>query len=156
MKCKCGCGQIVKKGNTWVNGHNAKMNSSEYMRRIAIKGNKERVISDETRRKLSLCRMGEKSVKWKGGITYETYCSAWADAEYKESIKQRDGYKCLNPSCYKTSTKLTLHHINYNKKDCRPINLITLCNSCNTGANSNRRWHKQWYKAILYRRYGLY
>ena len=29
------------------------------------------------------------------------------------------------------------YHINYNKKDCRPKNLITLCRSCNARANFN-------------------
>ena len=49
---------------------------------------------------------------------------------------------------------LNIHHINYIKKNCHPWNLISLCRGCNTKANYNRRWHKHWYQAIMYRRYG--
>ena len=91
---------------------------------------------------------------WKGGISCEPYCEQWLDKEYKESIKERDGNKCLNPECNKTTiNELCLHHINYNKKDCGPKNLITVCKSCNSKANADREWHKFWYQAILYRRY---
>lgn len=91
---------------------------------------------------------------WKGGVSYEPYCPVWKDKEYKESIKQRDGYKCLNPYCNSENPHdLNIHHINYNKKFCGPENLITVCRSCNVAANKNREWHEAWYKAILYRRY---
>jgi len=39
------------------------------------------------------------------------------------------------------------------KKDCRPLNLITLCNSCNITANADRDWHEAWYKTIIRKRY---
>ena len=53
----------------------------------------------------------------------------------------------------KEKIKLCIHHINYNKKDCKPKNLITLCKSCNSKANYDREWHKSWYKAIIYNKY---
>jgi len=100
-----------------------------------------------------LTRFGEGSPAWKGGISCEPYCEQWSDKDYKESIKKRDGYKCLNPECNKLSNRLSIHHINYNKKDCHPSNLITVCPSCNSKANKDRQWHKSWYNAIIYRRY---
>lgn len=90
---------------------------------------------------------------WKGGISCEPYCQDWTK-EYKEFIKERDGNKCLNPDCWGTSERLAIHHIDYNKKNCKPYNLITLCTSCNTRANTNRKWHEAWYKSIIFRRYG--
>lgn len=96
---------------------------------------------------------GEKHSNWKGGISFEPYCSAWKDKEYKNDIKERDGNKCLNPYCNQISNKLVLHHIDYNKKNCKPSNLITVCNSCNSRANYNRTWHKAWYRTILFRKY---
>ena len=99
--------------------------------------------------------LGVKNPNWKGGISCEPYCDVWLDKEYKESIKERDGYMCLNPQCSKFSLRLCLHHINYNKKDCSPNNLITLCNSCNCQANFERLWHKSWYNAIINRRYKI-
>lgn len=91
---------------------------------------------------------------WQGGISYEPYCPIWQDKEYKEDIKLRDGYKCLNPYCdSKKSNDLVIHHIDYNKKNCGPNNLITVCKSCNSKANSDREWHTAWYQTIIYRRY---
>lgn len=96
---------------------------------------------------------GSRSYMWKGGIACEPYCDVWIDKDFKESIKERDGYKCLNPDCKKSSKRLSTHHIDYNKKSCKPENLITLCVSCNSRANIDREWHKEWYRAIMHNRY---
>jgi hypothetical protein len=97
---------------------------------------------------------GPGNYGWRGGISYEPYCSIWKDKEYKESIRERDGYKCLNPSCCRTNPEdLTIHHIDYNKKNCNPNNLITICRICNIKANRERDWHAAWYQAIMYMRY---
>jgi DNA-directed RNA polymerase subunit RPC12/RpoP len=103
----------------------------------------------------SLNQMGNKNHQWQGGLSYEPYCEVWKDKEYKEDIKVRDGNKCLNPYCYsKKPNNLTIHHIDYNKKNCRPGNLITICRSCNGMANKDREWHRIWYQAIIKNRYG--
>lgn len=96
---------------------------------------------------------GSNHPNWQGGVSFEPYCQVWKDKEYKNSIMERDKYECLNPCCKRNTSKLVIHHINYNKKDCKPSNLITVCNSCNTAANSNRDWHVSWYHAILRNRY---
>jgi hypothetical protein len=101
-------------------------------------------------------KCGPGAPNWKGGISYEPYCPIWKDKEYKQDIRNRDGNRCSNPYC--TSNKpndLTIHHIDYDKKNCAPSNLITVCRSCNSKANTDRGWHKSWYKAILYRRYNI-
>jgi len=103
--------------------------------------------------KLKIERIGLNNPGWKGGISCEPYCEVWLDKDYKESIKERDGHRCLNPECNKTTDKLSIHHIDYNKKNCLPRNLITICISCNAKANKNRIWHESWYKAIIERRY---
>ncbi len=93
---------------------------------------------------------------WKGGISCEPYCQDWTK-EFKEFIKERDGYRCLNPYCdSKNPNDLVIHHIDYNKKNCGPDNLITVCRSCNNRANKDREWHKFWYKAIIQNRYSEY
>ena len=99
---------------------------------------------------------GEGNPSWKGGISCDPYCDAWADKEYKESIKERDGYRCQNPycSCNGGIEDLCIHHINFNKKNCNPNNLITVCRSCNSFANKDRDWHIAWYQAFMSNKYG--
>jgi sarcosine oxidase delta subunit len=98
---------------------------------------------------------GSGNPNWKGGISGDPYCPIWRDKEYAESIKQRDGYKCMNPCCNsKNPNDLVRHHINYDKQDCRLKNIITTCTSCNPAANYGREFYEAWYKAIMYRRYG--
>jgi len=96
---------------------------------------------------------GQGSPHWKGGISFEPYCEAWKDKEYKQDIKDRDGNKCLNPYCDSPNKNdLTIHHIDYNKKNCKPSNLITVCRSCNSKANTDSDWNKSWYNSILCKR----
>ena len=97
---------------------------------------------------------GTNSHLWRGGVTLEAYCDAWQDRQYKYDIRKRDDNVCQNPYCYCTIEKLHIHHIDYDKKNCRKENLITVCNSCNGRANFDRDWHEAWYKAILYKRCG--
>lgn len=102
-------------------------------------------------------RTGKDAPFWKGGTSLDPYCDIWKDKEYKKDIRDRDGNKCLNPYCISECPEdLTIHHIDYNKKNCNPSNLITVCRSCNSRANKDKRWHKGWYQAIMYRRYGCY
>lgn len=100
-------------------------------------------------------RTGPGHHNWQGGKTLEEYCGVWKDKEYRQDIRDRDGNRCLNPYCTSPNKKdLTIHHINYIKGECGLNNLITVCRSCNSRANYNRRWHTKWYQAIMYRRYG--
>ena len=97
---------------------------------------------------------GTNHYNWKGGISCEPYCDIWADKEYKSDIKLRDGNRCLNPYCLHADSVLSIHHIDYDKKNCAPQNLITVCRSCNARANFDRKWHTEWYSTILNKRYG--
>jgi len=96
---------------------------------------------------------GPNSPNWRGGLSSASYCEAWKDLEYKKDICDRDGNRCLNPYCEsKNNNDLAIHHIDYNKQNCHPKNLITVCRSCNSKANKDREWHKSWYQAIIRRR----
>lgn len=91
------------------------------------------------------------SPAWRGGISNEDYCDVWRDKDYKNSIKERDNYKCQNPDCWNKCNHLPLHvhHIDYDKKNCHYLNLITLCPSCNSRANANRTYHQEFYQHII-------
>lgn len=124
--------------------------SEETKRKISeIKIGKKLNLTKEQRKNRSLKRCGPKNPMWNGGISIEPYCDAWADKEYKEDIKKRDNYTCQNSGCNKKSKRLVVHHIDYVKKNCKPNNLITLCNSCNSKANGNRNCWVEFYTNIL-------
>lgn len=91
---------------------------------------------------------GAKNPMWKGGISKEPYPFNF-DEELKELIRKRDNYICRE--CGRTQEqelleikrRLAIHHADYDKKNCDPNNLITLCNACNAKANYQREdWIK--------------
>jgi len=103
----------------------------------------------------SISIIGEGNHRWKNGISYEPYCSIWKDKEYKEDIKARDNYECQNSDCWGKKGEAAIimpHHIDYDKKNCSPSNLITLCRSCNSRANANRKYWQKLYEQNIKRR----
>ena len=100
-------------------------------------------------------RFREQSSNWQGGISFEDYCEIWKDLEYKQSIRDRDKNQCRNCGLTRQlsfkvyNRNLQVHHIDYNKKNCSPDNLITLCISCNIRANTNREHHTILYKSMV-------
>ena len=85
----------------------------------------------------------------KRGGKQSLYCQKWV--EIRVFVNHRDDNKCQNPDCQHTADHCSLegHHINYNKKDCRLKNIITLCKSCNIKANTNRKYWKNLYQNII-------
>jgi len=97
----------------------------------------------------SYYKCGSEHPLWNGGTSWEPYCRIWTDKQFKDFIKERDNFECQNDDCWKTSKNLCIHHINYNKKDCDLYNLITICISCNTRANINRKYWEEYYKEVI-------
>lgn len=87
---------------------------------------------------------GELSPVWNGGISFEPY-SAEFNKNLKRQIRERDNYTCQ--LCKKFGN--FVHHIDYNKKNCSPDNLITLCNSDSSKVNSNRDQWETGFKIFM-------
>jgi hypothetical protein len=96
---------------------------------------------------------GENNASWLGGISALPYAPIWIDKRFKAGIRERDNHTCQNPDCRKNGDYLVIHHISYDKKDCEPTNLITLCNSCNGRANFNRGFWQAGYSEIIRLKY---
>ena len=77
---------------------------------------------------------GDKNPNWNGGKSFEPYTVDWT-ITLKRSIRERDRYTCF--ICRKEPS-LHVHHIDYDKKNCDPKNLITLCGGCHTKTNFRR------------------
>lgn len=106
---------------------------------------------DSRRQDGSKTPRGDKSPMWKGGIAYDPYTYEWTDT-LRESMRQRDNYVCQMCGIYQDELscgrvkKLDIHHINYDKDNCSPSNLISLCRPCHMKTNSNREF---WLKYFI-------
>ncbi len=103
--------------------------------------------SEETKNKLSLMKKGKKNHNWQGGISFEPYGLEF-NKDLKEVIRNRDRRKCQ--ICEKTELEsgkaLDVHHIDYNKNNNNPNNLISLCRSCHIKTNYNRNEWIEYFK----------
>lgn len=128
---------------------------------------KGRKLTEETKSKISLAKIGKPNLKlkgrifsekhrqkmrisqckrfsnpknhpnWQGGKSFEPYSIDWTET-LKRSIRERDNYICQICSQYGN----VVHHIDYNKLNCNPDNLITLCHCCHLKTNYNRDYYK--------------
>jgi len=94
----------------------------------------------EFRLQFSIIKLGEKNPNWHGGISFEPYSDNWTEI-LKTSIRERDRYTCQVCGIRQINKGFSVHHIDYNKENCNPTNLITLCHSCHIKTNGNR---KEW------------
>ena len=139
--------ETKKKLSELNKGRKIKPFSDEHKRKIGD-ANRGRVYSEEYLKSIR----GENSQCWKGGKSFETYPQEWTD-DLKESIRKRDGYVCQLCGLHQDEMngfikKLHVHHIDYNKDNCDPKNLVTLCVSCHVKTNYNReQWLKHFFES---------
>ena len=114
---------------------------------------KNRKITKEHRRILSERFKGENNPNWNNGVSFEPYGIDF-NKELKEFIKQRDNYACQCPDCEYLSDKLSIHHIDFNKKNNSLENLITLCINCHvkTNGKTKRNFWMHYYQNIMMNR----
>lgn len=104
-------------------------------------------------------KYGKDSSNWRGGISFEPYGIKF-NKKKKKHIRKRDDFKCQ--LCFKHQKvlhtksgrkyKLFVHHINYNKKNNKNNNLISLCRSCHLQTNFNRRHWTRYFRNIMRKR----
>jgi len=95
--------------------------------------------------KIRLDMRGKSHFNYQGGKSLEIYPSDWHNINFRESIRERDHHKCqlCGVPEIECNRKLDVHHIDYDKQNVNPSNLISLCKSCHTKTNFNREsWEK--------------
>ena len=107
--------------------------------------------SDEWKREHSLGMLGILNPNWNNGSSFEPYSPEF-NKEKKTQVLERDNYTCQNPNCEHLSEGLDVHHINYDKKNSNPENLISLCKSCHIKTNFNRQYYTEFYQNIMINR----
>lgn len=119
--------------------------SESHRRRIleARKKNGKPWFSETTKKRLSKAGTGKGNSNWKGGISFEPYTVDWTET-LKRAIRERDHYICQLYGIYGNC----VHHIDYDKKNCDPKNLITLSRKANSKVNFNRKYWKNYFMTL--------
>ena len=106
--------------------------------------------SIKSRKKLSKSISGTNHHNWRGGKSFEPWGIDF-DMELKNEIRRRDNYMCQ--ICYYTEEqlgyKLSVHHIDYNKKNNKKNNLICLCKSCHSKTGFSRKDWSNYFSKII-------
>ena len=84
---------------------------------------------------------GSKNGRWNNGSSLRGYSIEWTD-NLRKQIRKRNKFVCQ--ICYKHGH--IIHHIDYDKKNNDPKNLVTLCRKCHGKTNSNRKHWIQYFK----------
>jgi hypothetical protein len=155
-KYLCEIGKIClgikgKANGSFIDG---RTNKKYYCEICKKKIHKNTVLYRKNHRCPSCSRKGDLNPNFIHGESCTPYPLEFTE-ELKQLIRKRDNYECQN--CGMTEEKhlivigrvLTIHHIDYDKKNCNEENLITLCDSCNVRANYNRNYWIELYTKIL-------
>ena len=93
---------------------------------------------------------GENHHMWSGGKSFEPYTSEF-NSYMKNEIRKRDNNICqlCEKLESKEETRLSIHHIDYDKKNCKDNNLISLCRSCHSKTNKNRNHWTEYFSGLM-------
>jgi len=105
--------------------------------------------------KISQANSGENNPMFKDWISLEPYSRAFHN-NFKERIRNRDKNKCMicNIKEIILGYQLNIHHIDYDKKNTTKENCVSLCKSCHTRTNHNRKHWKNFFCSLLSEIYG--
>jgi 5-methylcytosine-specific restriction endonuclease McrA len=123
--------------------------SQEHRNKISQKM-KGRKFSEEHKQNISKNHHDvslEKNPKWLGGKSFEPYTIDWTET-LRTSIRERDKFTCQICGEKQGDRLLSVHHIDYNKNNCDPKNLISLCLKCHNGTNNNRNYWINYFKTL--------
>jgi len=86
-------------------------------------------------------KRGSNHYNWRGGKSFEPYGLEFNN-DLKEVIRNRDKRKCqiCNKTELEIKRRMSVHHIDYNKQNNNPKNLISLCPKCHTKTNLKRKY----------------
>jgi hypothetical protein len=89
--------------------------------------------ADELRKEMSERFCGDKNVHWNGGVSwlYKDYGGGFTK-ELKNYIKNRDDYTCQLCNKDLLNDRIDVHHIDFDKLNNEPENLICLCVKCHS------------------------
>lgn len=96
----------------------------------------------------SQAKIGSLHPLWNGGSSREPYDIKFSPV-LKRKIRRRDGYICQKCGILENGKAHDVHHIDYDKQNSIPENLITLCRSCHIQTNINREYWIRYFRLKL-------
>jgi hypothetical protein len=90
----------------------------------------------------------EKNYNWRGGLSFEPYPKEWS-LIYRERVRKRDNYTCQLCKNKNFKRKLSIHHIDYNKKNIFHLNLISLCTKCHGDTGNDRNFWEIYFLLLM-------
>ena len=108
-------------------------------------------IHPDAERCSSCKQLGKLNHNFIDGRSYFPYPLEFNN-KLKFKIRKRDNFECqkcgiIEEEHLKLKNKaLDVHHINYDKQNCKEDNLITLCNNCNNKVNRNKKYWKNYFQ----------
>lgn len=114
---------------------------------LAKLGNKNPMKDFKTRKKISATYLGIDEKDWNGFSNYHSITKGLLTSKQKNRIKKRYNYTCqLCGLSGKGKNEIDLHHIDYNKQNNNPNNIIILCRKCHHKTNCNRKDWEEYFK----------
>jgi hypothetical protein len=118
-----------------------KQGKAKYCSRICYAiSQKNKTLSQRTRKKMSNSRLGDKNPRWLGGISFFPYCQKFNDA-FKECVRNRFDRKCFLCKASENGHKHHVHHIDYNKNSIcngQEWAFVPLCRKHHTWTTNHR------------------
>ena len=141
----------ANKGRPLTELHKAKLSRAKLNNPVRYwSGKPGHKQSSLTRQRISKKLIGDQSYLWRGGISYAPYTVDWTST-LRRSVRERDRYTCQMCKDPQGDRALCIHHIDYNKANSNPANLIALCRSCHGKTNHGDRnaWIKYFTRMML-------
>jgi len=98
--------------------------------------------------------VGKENSQWQGGISFTPYDDSFNN-KFKNAIRKRDNQICMLCNIHREKIRqaLSIHHINYDKLLSIPQNCLSLCHSCHSKTNSNRKHWQTFFQNLLSEKY---
>lgn len=128
--------------------------ASEFKKgRVPWNKGKKGIYNREYIKKLKESHTGKvlnKASNWQGGKSFEPY-SPLFNSQVKSRVKVRDNFICqlCGVPELECDRELSIHHIDYDKKNNSLINLISLCVKCHGRTNGNRNYWINYFSKII-------
>lgn len=121
-----------------------------YPKTHALKGKTYRDIYGDRAELMAQRKRGSNSGTWKGGASLEDYGGQFT-LGLKEQIRDRDNRRCCECGCpeEELEERLSVHHVDEDKKNNNHDNLISLCRACHSKVHWGKKDWATYFRKIL-------